>query len=186
MLGFQGGVSIPLVKGGVKAPPAKRQCRAGPKAGARRGFTPGGAPRVADRGESAGRAGTRRPYQSGHNATLHRGGYRGQAQARRAPVCRVLYGAPCGDAHQVPATRASSGAGCKGGVADRLDEQRDRRLGLRRTQGPEVWAQAQRCRQVPWAWPTRQVAVHKASRSCSLLALGHPLPAHHLSVVVAS
>jgi len=39
MLGFQGGVSIPLVKGGGKAPPAKRQCRAGPKAGARRGFT---------------------------------------------------------------------------------------------------------------------------------------------------
>src|SRR5262249_17857700 len=39
MLGFQGGVSIPLVKGGVKAPPAKRQCRAGPKEGARRGFT---------------------------------------------------------------------------------------------------------------------------------------------------
>ena len=39
MLGFQGGVSIPFVKGGVKAPPAKRQCRAGPKAGARRGFT---------------------------------------------------------------------------------------------------------------------------------------------------
>ena len=39
MLGFQGGVSIPLVKGGVKAPPAKRLCRAGPKAGARRGFT---------------------------------------------------------------------------------------------------------------------------------------------------
>ena len=39
MLGFQGGVSIPLVKGGVKAPPAKCQCRAGPKAGARRGFT---------------------------------------------------------------------------------------------------------------------------------------------------
>jgi len=39
MLGFQGGVSIPLVKGGVKAPPAKRQYRAGPKAGARRGFT---------------------------------------------------------------------------------------------------------------------------------------------------
>src|SRR5215467_4285569 len=40
MLGFQGGVSIPLVKGGVKAPPAKRQCRAAPKAVARRGFTP--------------------------------------------------------------------------------------------------------------------------------------------------
>ena len=39
MLGFQGGVSIPLVKGGVKAPPAKCQCRAGPKVGARRGFT---------------------------------------------------------------------------------------------------------------------------------------------------
>jgi len=39
MLGFQGGVGIPLVKGGVKAPPAKRQCRAGPKAGTRRGFT---------------------------------------------------------------------------------------------------------------------------------------------------
>src|SRR5215470_18899530 len=35
MLGFQGGVSIPLVKGGVKAPPAKRQCRAAPKAVAR-------------------------------------------------------------------------------------------------------------------------------------------------------
>jgi len=40
MLGFRGGVSIPLIKGGVKAPPAKRECRAGPKAGARRGFTP--------------------------------------------------------------------------------------------------------------------------------------------------
>ena len=39
MLGFQGGVSIPLVTGGVKAPPVKRQCRAGPKAEARRGFT---------------------------------------------------------------------------------------------------------------------------------------------------
>jgi hypothetical protein len=55
MLGFQGGVSIPLVKGGVKAPPAKRQCRAGPKAGARRGFTTratGGANRpIAYRGE---------------------------------------------------------------------------------------------------------------------------------------
>src|SRR5215468_10552586 len=35
MLGFQGGVSIPLVKGGVKAPPAKRKCRAAPKAVAR-------------------------------------------------------------------------------------------------------------------------------------------------------
>src|SRR6266702_8674441 len=45
MLGFQGGVSIPLVKGGVRAPPAKRQCRAGPKAGARRGFTGGVGPR---------------------------------------------------------------------------------------------------------------------------------------------
>src|SRR5215471_17177613 len=44
MLGFQGGVSIPLVKGGVKAPPAKRQCRAGPKAVARRGFTFEGEP----------------------------------------------------------------------------------------------------------------------------------------------
>ena len=44
MLGFQGGVSIPLVKGGVKAPPAKRQCRAGPKAGARRGFPPNALP----------------------------------------------------------------------------------------------------------------------------------------------
>ena len=39
MLGFQGGVSIPLVKGGVKAPPAKRQCRAA-EGMARRGFTP--------------------------------------------------------------------------------------------------------------------------------------------------
>jgi hypothetical protein len=39
MLRFQGGVSIPLVKGGVKAPPAKCQCRAVPKAVARRGFT---------------------------------------------------------------------------------------------------------------------------------------------------
>ena len=39
MLGFQGARSIPLVKGGVEAPPAKCQCRAGPKAVARRGFT---------------------------------------------------------------------------------------------------------------------------------------------------
>src|SRR5215470_7365406 len=49
-----------------------------------------GAPRVAGRGESPGRAGARRPYQPGHDATRHRGRYRGQAQARRAPVSRSL------------------------------------------------------------------------------------------------
>ena len=47
-----------------------------------------GAPRVAGRRESPGRAGARRPYQSRHDATLHRGRYRGQAQARRARVRR--------------------------------------------------------------------------------------------------
>src|SRR5262249_10269462 len=43
---------------------------------------------LAGRGQSAGRAGARRPYPSGHDPTLHRGGYRGQAQARRTPVSR--------------------------------------------------------------------------------------------------
>jgi integrase len=38
---------------------------------------PRGAQSVASWGESPGRAGTRRPYQSGHDATLHRGRYRG-------------------------------------------------------------------------------------------------------------
>ncbi len=32
VLGFQGGVSIPLVKGRVKATSAKRRCQAAPKA----------------------------------------------------------------------------------------------------------------------------------------------------------
>jgi integrase len=47
-----------------------------------------GAQSLAGRGQSPGRAGARRPYQRGHDATLHRGRYRGQAQARRAPVSR--------------------------------------------------------------------------------------------------
>ena len=47
---------------------------------------------------------------------------------------------------QAHVTRASSGAGSKGRVAGRFDEQRDRRLDLRRTPGPEVGAQAQRRR----------------------------------------
>src|SRR5438128_2590349 len=64
MLGFQGGVSIPLVKGGVKAPPAKRQCRAGPKAGARRGFTPR---RQGKNGRSGGSIGTRRCTAAAHS-----------------------------------------------------------------------------------------------------------------------
>ena len=54
------------------------------------------------RGQSAGRAGTRGPYQSGHDATLHRGRYGGQAEARRAAVSRVRYGVPCVAAHSSP------------------------------------------------------------------------------------
>ncbi len=50
---------------------------------------PCGAQSLAGRGESPGRAGTRGPYQPGHDATLHRGRYGGQAQARRAPVSRL-------------------------------------------------------------------------------------------------
>ena len=53
---------------------------------------------LAGRGESPGRAGARGPYQPGHDATLHRGRYGGQAQARRAPVSRWLHGAPGGAA----------------------------------------------------------------------------------------
>jgi hypothetical protein len=39
MLEFQGGRGTPVVTGGVKAPPTKRQGRAMPKAVVRRGFT---------------------------------------------------------------------------------------------------------------------------------------------------
>src|SRR5207244_448271 len=46
------------------------------------------------RGKPARRAGTRRPYQPGHDATLYRRGYRGQAQARRAPVNQSGVSAP--------------------------------------------------------------------------------------------
>src|SRR5947208_2064914 len=49
---------------------------------------------LAGRGESAGRAGACRPYQPGHDATLHRGGYRGQAETRRAPVNQSGVSAP--------------------------------------------------------------------------------------------
>src|SRR5712691_11673417 len=41
---------------------------------------------LAGRGEPPGRPGTRGPYQPGHDATLHRGRYRGQTQARGAAV----------------------------------------------------------------------------------------------------
>ena len=43
-------------------------------------------PRLPGRRQSAGRTGTRGPYQPGDDATLHRGGYRGQAEAGRAAV----------------------------------------------------------------------------------------------------
>jgi hypothetical protein len=46
------------------------------------------------RGEPARRAGTRRPYQPRHDATLYRGGYGGQAEARRAPVNQSGVSAP--------------------------------------------------------------------------------------------
>ena len=57
---------------------------------------------LAGRGQSPGRAGTCGPYQPRHDATLHRGGYRGQAQARRAPVSRGLPCSPCGYGHHGP------------------------------------------------------------------------------------
>ena len=43
--------------------------------------------------------GTRRPYEPGHDPTLHRGGYGSQAQARRAPRRRLRHRSPCGEAH---------------------------------------------------------------------------------------
>src|SRR5215468_7022590 len=49
-----------------------------------------GAPSLPGRGESPGRAGARGSYQPGDDPALHRAGYRGQAQARRAPVSRLL------------------------------------------------------------------------------------------------
>ena len=63
---------------------------------------PRGAPSLAGRGESAGRAGARGPYQPGHDATLHRGGHGGQAQTRRAHLIRSLPGALCIVAPQGP------------------------------------------------------------------------------------
>ena len=143
-------------------------------------------PRVAGRRESPGRAGARGPYQPRHDATLHRGRYGGQAQARRATLRRGPHGALGGAAHQTqaPATRVLSDAVGKGWVACSRDAQRSRRSRRLRTHVPAAWATAQRPRQVPWAWPTRQVAVRKASRSCPLLSLGHPLPAHCNSAVV--
>jgi integrase len=59
---------------------------------------------LAGGGQSPGRPGTRGPYQSGHDATLHRGRYRGQAQARCAPVRRVLSCSPCGEEYHNPGT----------------------------------------------------------------------------------
>src|SRR5262249_53083795 len=53
-----------------------------------------GAPSLPGRGESPGRAGARGPYQPRHDATLYRGGYGGQAQARRAPVNQAGVSAP--------------------------------------------------------------------------------------------
>jgi hypothetical protein len=47
-----------------------------------------GAPRVAGWGESPGCARTRGPYQSRHDATLHRRRYEGQTHARRAAGTR--------------------------------------------------------------------------------------------------
>src|SRR5262249_45162371 len=49
-----------------------------------------GAPRLPGRRESPGRAGAPGSYQPGDDPAIHRGGYRGQAQARRAPVTRSL------------------------------------------------------------------------------------------------
>jgi integrase len=49
---------------------------------------------LARRRESPGRAGARGPYQPGHDATLQRGRYGGQAQARRAALRRGPHGAP--------------------------------------------------------------------------------------------
>jgi len=90
-----------------------------------------GAPRVAGRGESPGRAGAGGPYQPRHDATLHRGRYRGQAQARRAALRRWPHGAPGGAAHQTqaPATHALSDAVGKGWGACSRDVQRRRRHG---------------------------------------------------------
>jgi hypothetical protein len=52
------------------------------------------APSLPGRGEPARRAGPRRPYQPRHDATLYRGGYGGQAEARRAPVNQSGVSAP--------------------------------------------------------------------------------------------
>jgi integrase len=57
---------------------------------------------LAGRRESPGRPRTRGAYQPGDDATLHRGRYRGQAQARRAHLSRALQGAPWGVAPQRP------------------------------------------------------------------------------------
>ena len=145
-----------------------------------------GAPSLPGRGQSPGRAGTRRPYQPRHDATLYRGGYGGQAETRRAPVKRWRQGVPCGAAHHgpVPDTRASSSAGCAGRVACRQEEQRCRCTRLLPPSVSEGEADAQRLRQGLWAQPTRRMTVRTPSRVRPLLSLDHPLPAHRSSVVV--
>src|SRR5215470_10778037 len=55
---------------------------------------PRGAQSLPGRGEPPRRAGTRGPYQPRHDATLSRGGYGGQAEARRAPVNPARVSAP--------------------------------------------------------------------------------------------
>ena len=78
----------------------RRRCRAVSMYQARGRALPGGtavvetALSLARRRESPGRAGARGPYQPGHDATLHRGRYGGQAQARRAALRRGPHGAP--------------------------------------------------------------------------------------------
>ena len=52
--------------------------------------------------QSPGCPGTRRPYEARHDATLHRGRYGGQAQARCALVRQGRHGAPGGAAHPGP------------------------------------------------------------------------------------
>ena len=62
----------------------------------------GRAQSLAGWGQSPGRPGTRRAYQPGDDPTIHRGRYRGQAQARRAHLIRALQGAPWRVAPQRP------------------------------------------------------------------------------------
>src|SRR5439155_3237912 len=77
---------------------------------------------------------------------------------------------------QAPGPRASSGAGCEGWVAGRLDEQRCLRTRLLRTHVPKAWAKAQRARQGHWARHTRRVIVRKALTFLSLALPGQSSP----------